>query len=338
MEDLKTKERSENNKKRKIMFFSAILTFIIIVILLIVIFIYYFFNKENNTLYEIPNSYSFSGNILSTTKIYNDIDLVIEEKNNSIYGVTLRNNELVAQKEFNRNIDYSKVNDFNLVLDNFNNDSEKDFIYLFNKDDEGFIYKFYTVTKNGEIKALNIKDITVDSKKASLKLSKVDDEYQYKVPNFYFDGYKVAAEIGEHKLVEKNEDIKKTISRTSKISVEKGVDALPRKVSVLKKVSEYILNVNSYLTEVEDKYCIEVDLDGDNQTEYIIGFFKDGKTYINLFDNSANFIVNIFLQEGKKEISEILEIADVDDDDIMEMIILKEEFLEIHKYNRGFYY
>lgn len=338
MENLKEKERKTENTKRKIMLSSAILSFCIIIIIIAAIIIYQWTNKDKNMAYEIPNSYSFSGNILSTNTVYKGIDLVIEEKDRSITAVTLKNNELLSKKVLNMNIDYGKINDFNVILADYNEDNIKDFIYFLDTAENGHIYKFYTIKENGEISDLDLENIIIDSNKASLKLTKIKDKYEYKIPNFYYDGYKVLAEIGEHLLIgEKNNDVK-AISKNSKISLEKGYKAFPRKVLSLKDTPEYIINVNKYLSEVERKSCIEVDLDGDNQKEYLIGFIKDNKIYYSLFNSSGDFIVNVFSIEGKEEVSEKIEIVDIDNDGVMEIIVVKDGAVEVHRYNRGFYY
>ena len=101
---------------------------------------------------------------------------------------------------------------------------------------------------------------------------------------------------------------------------------------------EYLQNVNNYLLNIENKECIEVDLDGNKQKEYIVRFIKDGNTYLSLFDSPSNLIVNLLNEKGEKGLKNILEIADVDNDGVMELIIIKENSLEIHKYNNGFYY
>jgi len=338
MENLKEKERKTENTKRKIMLSSAILSFCIIIIIIVAVMIYHWINKGKNNHYEVPDSYSFSGNILSTNTVYKGIELVIEEKDNIITAVTLKNNELLFKKVLNDNINYSEINDFNVILTDYNEDNIKDFIYILDNAEDGYVYKFYTIKENGEITDLDLENIIIDSNKASLRLTKNKDKYEYKVPSFYYDGYKILAEIGEHLLIgKKNNDIK-TISKNSKISVEKGYKAFPRKISTLKEIPEHIINANKYLVEVENKYCVEIDLDGDNQKEYLIGFIKDNKTYFSLFNSSADFIVNIFIEEGKEEVNKKAEIADIDNDGIMEIILVKDGSIEVHRYNRGFYY
>ena len=195
--------------------------------------------------YVTPDSYSFSGNILSSLAVYPEVSLVVEERDNTIYGVTLKNHEFLSEKILNSGMDYSEVNDFNIVLSEYNNDNNKDFAYIYDKADEGYIYKFYSIDEAGNIVELNLDNVTVDTKKASLKFTKSGEKYEYIIPNFYYNGYKVSAEIGEHKLTEKSDKVEKTISRDSKISVEGRFDALPRKVYVLKEIPEYVQNVNN---------------------------------------------------------------------------------------------
>jgi len=336
MDDKITKEKNKKIK-RKLMLSAAGLTVVVVIILLIIFVLT--FNKSNlNNGYVVPNSYSFTGNILSTSTPYSDISLIIEEKNNSLYGITLKNNELVAEKMFNTNLDYSDVNDYSIVFNDYDGDSNKDFVYLYNKMENGYVYKFYSVDKMGNIRELNIDNITVDAKKASLNLVKDGEKYEYRVPDFYYDGYKVSAEIGEHELNQKSNVETKTISKNSKISIDGRYDALPRKVSVLEQVPEYVRNVNSYLAESENLQAIMTDLDGNKQAEYIVSYVKDGRMYVSLFDSSANFVVNVMDIDEVKEFSDVIEIADIDNDGVMEIIGIKEKSLEIHRYNNGFYY
>lgn len=336
MEDLKTKENNIKKAKRKIMLISVVLTLIIVLATVIVIFS---LNKSGNNSYTVPNSYKFSGNILSTASVSSEISLVIEEKDNLLYGITLKNNELVSQKVLSNNIDYSEITDFGVVLSEYNNDKNKDFTYIYDKSDNGYIYKFYSIDSTGNIADLEIENATVDSKMASLKFTKSGDKFEYVVPIFYYDGYKVSAEIGEHKLTEKANVSKKTISKTSKIAIEGKYNAIPRKYTVGNEISEYIQNVNTYLIDISKKQCIEVDLDGNNEKEYIISTINDKKTSVALFDSSANLVSNILEIIGEKEISNIIEIADIDNDGIMEIIAVKDsDTVEVHKYNNGFYY
>jgi len=335
MSELKTKEKSEGKVKRKLMLISGILTIIFIVIAVIGVVLFGEDNSKNN--YITPNSYSFLGNVLTTVDVYKDISLAIEEKDNSIYAVTLRNHELVNNKVICSNIDYSDINDFSVVLGEYNLDNNKDFSYISGKNDTGYIYKFYTIDKVGNINELAIDNITLDTKKASVRLIKNGDKYEYNAPIFYYDGYKVSAEVGAHKLDEKT-TVKKTISRTSKISIDGRYKAIPRKYKIVDEIPESLSNANSYLNEVSAQQCIEVDLEGDGLTEYIVKFVREGKTYINLFDNSYNFVINLVIRDGDKKLNEVIEIVDVDNDGVMEVIVIKDSSLEVHKYNRGFYY
>jgi len=338
METMKEKEINDKKAKRKLMLTSALITLIMIIIIVVVLGIIFYKASNRNSGYVVPNSYSFSGNILTTVTLYSDISLVVEERDNSIYAVTLKNNELIMEKQLVNNIDYNVINDFGIEISEYNNNNFKDFIYLYDKAEAGNLYKFYEVDKDGNIKNLDIEDISINSNKASLKLTKSDNKYEYKAPSFYYDNYKIPAEVGVYKLKEKSNFSGKTISKSSKIAIDGRFDAIPRKVNILKEIPEYVLNVNSYLLELENKQGIEVDLDGDKQKEYIISFVRDKKTNISLFDSSANFIANLFTADGEHEISDIVEIADIDNNGVMDIIVAKNKLLEVHKYNSGFYY
>lgn len=335
MEELKTKERNNKKVKRKLMLVSAIMTVFAVLIIFIIISIMFWGKDDLDNDYIVPDSYVFSGNILSTNLVYSNISLVVEERDNVIYGVTLKNNELISEKILTDKIDYSKINDFSVVFKDYNNDGEKDFSYLFDEATNGYIYKFYSIDINGKIVELDIENVVVDSKKVSLKFG---PGYKYEAPFFYYDGYKIPAEIGVHKLSEKSEADKKTISKASNIAIEDNYNALPRKVSILKEIPEYVQNANNYLLDADKKQGLEVDLDDDKQEEYIISFVKDNKTYVSLFDSSANFIETLLTVNGEKDISEMMEVADVDNDGIMEIVVIKNDSLEVHKFYNGFYY
>jgi len=335
METMKTKEENRKKSKRKLMLIALVCSLIFIVLLILAVII--FGKARTQTNYTSPNSYSFLGNILATTSIYNDILLVIEEKDNSINAVTLKNNELVSQKMLCSNLDYNEITDYTVVLEDYDSNKNKDFLYISEKVENGYAYKFYTIDRNGDIKDLGLESIVLDTKKASVKVIKNGNKYEYNAPIFFYDGYKVLAEIGEHKLTEKSA-VKNTISKNSKVTIDGRYKAIPRKYSVSNDIPEYVQNVNNYLLDIAKKQLIEVDLDGEGQKEYIICFSKNGKTYVSLFDNSANFIANLLEVNGEKMINEILEVADIDNDNIMELICVKEESIEVHKYNSGFYY
>lgn len=338
MEELKEKEVNRKMAKRKMAMISILMTVVIVLIVISILAIILSFRSTTDGNYIVPNSYSFSGNILSTTSIYSDITLVVEEKENAVYGVTLRNNELVSQIVLNENLDFSEIKDFGIILGDYNNDGDKDFAYIKNKVDNGYLYNIYSIDKSGNFVNDFTDTITASSNRVSVKLNKNSGVYVYTEPYFYYDNYKVLAEIGEHELKNRSDVSKKTISKDSKISVDEKYKVIPRKAVYTKGIPEYVDNVNKYLLNMGNKQCIEVDLDGDERDEYIISYVAEGKTQVALLDSSANLVANIFSVEGDKGIQDIVEVADIDNDGIMEIVCVKGKSLEIHKYDSGFYY
>jgi len=338
MEDMKTKEENQKKAKRKLRLVSGVLICTGIIIVLTILGFVFSPNSGQNNTYSVPDSYGFTGNVLSTCSVYRDISLVIEDRDNRLYGVTLKNNELISQKAFTNDMNYGEINDFGVVLAEYDNDNTKDFIYVHDKSENGYIYKFYSVRNDGTIIESAVPDFEGISKRASLKLTKSGNEYKYIIPDFYYDGYKISSEIGEHELTERSDPNLKPVSKTGKIAVNGKYNALPRKISLLKEIPEYMLNVNGYLLDAKKISCVETDLDGDKQKEYIIWFVKDDKTYVSLFDSSYNFVVNLFSGDGEKAADEVFEIADVDNDGVMEIIVIRDKILEVHRYNNGFFY
>lgn len=337
MEHLKAREIKAKKAKFKLALISVTMTIVFLLLVIIILGVIFSNNKPNN--YIVPNSYSFSGNILNVTQLNSDITLVIEKKDSTICAITLRNNELISQKALSENLDDSEIKDFSVALDEYdNNKKSKEFVYVNLKDENEYIYNFYSVDNIGNITDMDIEPIKLDAKNASVKLEKVNDKYQYYKPIFYYDGYKVVAEVGEYELNEKWQQEKKTITKKSKISIDGRYNATPRKVQVLDEIPQYFLNVNDYLLEGENRECIEVDLDGDKQKEYIISFAKDNKTNVALFDSSANDISNLLRKEGIISLSESVEIADIDNDGVMEIVVINENIIEVHRYNNGFFY
>ena len=83
---------------------------------------------------------------------------------------------------------------------------------------------------------------------------------------------------------------------------------------------------------------METDLDGNGLNEYIVLFFDGGVTHIILLDNSANTVASLLAFDGKYEIGDKVDVADIDDDGIMEIIQEKDNTVVVHKYNNGFFY
>ena len=51
-----------------------------------------------------------------------------------------------------------------------------------------------------------------------------------------------------------------------------------------------------------------------------------------------NYLVTIFTGDSNKSISKNIELADIDKDGVMEIILVLDGEIEVHKYNNGFYY
>lgn len=337
MAEMKTKEIERKNAKRKMILLSTLLTILFFIIVSVAITLL-LRNHDSPIEYTLPNSYSFEGEILSSNLIQSDLYLVIEEENNILYGIILKNNELISKTVLSENLDRTYIEDYGVVLYDYNNDGNKDFSYIAKREGNEFLYNIYSINEVGEILRIIPDEIRANTNKVSVRVSKTDSGYRYQKTFFYYDGYKVEANIGKHKLEIKSDINKKTISKSSKISIDGTYKALPRKVETQKEFPEYLQNVNNYLTDISEKECIKSDLDGNGDEEYIIAFYMDGNTYVKLLDNSANLVANLMTVEGNREIGNIVEIADVDEDSILEIICVDGSVLEIHKYNNGFYY
>lgn len=324
-------QKKDYKSKKKIWLKSLIFTVIIVLIILCSILV------GNSSRNKSHNSYIVSGEVLTACEIYPNIWLQIEDKEEGVIGVILNDSEYVSQILLSEKR-FSDISDFSVKLSEYNGDNNKDFVYVNSKKEEGYDYKFYSIDKKGIISELGIEPVCLDINKASVKMTKTDAGYEYIEPIFYYDDYKVIAEIGEYKLNEKVNVSKKKISKDSKLSVVGNYNPIPRKIVTLKNFPEYMENANDYMKEIENKQCIECDLDGDGKKEYIVLLSEDNNVEIGLFDSSFNFLVNLFEGKDKKNINDILEIADVDNDKIMEIIIIDGENIKVHKYNNGFFY
>lgn len=326
------KENTYKKAKQKISFISLIIT---ISIILIFILLLSFTPKNSRDSNE--NAYVVLGEILSVNEVYPNILLQIENREDGVYGVVLKNNELISKIRLT-SINVNEFNDYSVKIESYNEDRNKDFIYVSSKINNGYKYDFYTIDRLGKITKLDKTIEIEDVKKVSVKLTKVNDQYIYKMPVFYYNNYEVSSEVGEYKLSKLSNKNMDTISKKSKIAIAGKYNALPREVKLLKEFPEYIKNVNPYMKDIENKKCIEVDLDNNNQSEYIIYLKKGNEINVGLFDASANFLVSLFSGESAKDINEIVEVADVDDDKIMEIIVINKDKIEVHKYDNGFYY
>ncbi len=317
--------------KGKVQRISLIVT--IVIALVVSLAIIKLFMKGDN-IKKNQDVYNVTGNLLSLATIDKNYSLIMEEDSNFIYGVTLKNNELVSKTELCPFSEADGIVDFNVVVN-----KDREFSYVSKKSDKGYFYKVYEINSDGKIEHKSDFEFEAESNRASLKIKKNGDKYEYVKMYFLYNGNSVISEVGSHKIGSESGNFSgKPIYKGSRISILEKYNAVPRKVKLLKEIPEYIENVNYYLKDSELKQVLETDLDGDGLDEYIVLFFDDGVTHIILLDNSSNPVTSLLSFDGKHEIRDKVEIADIDNDGIMEIIQEKDNVVDVHKYNNGFFY
>lgn len=334
------KKNKPNNKFGRIIFISFIITICVLFLFGGLIYIYGDNPTKRVDTIDISEIYHISGNILNTQNIFKDINLVIEEisYDKTITAVTLKNNKKISRIELCKDIDISNIKDFKVIIDDYDNDGTKDFSYISSKNDDGYTYKLYSISKSGEISVNNDLEISANSNKASIKLYRSENGYKYKELSFYYNGYLFPAQVGVYKFNEKSNDTLITISPESKIAVTGEFDALPRKYVIENSIPEYVTNINDYLIEADNKQFTEIDLDNDGRKEIIVSFSLENSDNIVMLDDSANHMVTLLSGKNGENIKNNIEFADVDDDGVMEIIVVNKDRIELHKYSGGFYF
>lgn len=318
-------------EKGKIQRISLIVTTAIA--LMIVLAIISLFMKGDN-IKKNRDVYNITGNLLSLATIDKNYSLTMEEDGSFIYGITLKNNELVSKIELCQFSEADGIQDFTVVVN-----KDREFSYVSKKSDKGYFYKIYEIDNDGKIEQKSSFEFEAESKKASLKVKKKGDKYECVNMYFLYNGNSVISEVGSHEIENNSGSLSgKPIYKGSRISILEKYNAVPRKVKLLKEIPEYIENVNYYLKDSEFKQALETDLDGNGLNEYIVLFFDGGVTHIILLDNSANTVASLLAFDGKYEIGDKVDVADIDDDGIMEIIQEKDNTVVVHKYNNGFFY
>lgn len=334
------KKNKPNNKFGRIIFISFIITICVLFILGILIYIYGDTSTKRANTIDISQIYHISGNILNTQNISKDINLVIEETSNdkTINAVTLKNNKKISKVELCKDIDKSNIKDFKVIIDDYDNDGKKDFTYISSKNDDEYIYKLYSINKSGEISVNDGIEVRANSNKASIKLYKTKNGYEYKELSFYYNGYLFPAQVGTYKFNEKSSKTLTTISPESKIAITGEFDALPRKYVIQNSLPEHVTNINDYLIQADNKQFTEIDLDNDGRKEIIVSFSIENSDNIIMLDDSANYMVTLLSGKNGENIKKNIEFADIDDDGVMEIIVINSDGIEVHKYSGGFYF
>jgi len=331
------------DKIRKIMLKALLITGGVFLVLGIIVYTFGIDNNGKGSNVDFSEYYNFSGNILSIEEIYKGINLVSEEikdayGKSSVYALTLKNNKLLSKVILNTSVDLSNIKNYSIDVYDYKDDGIKDFTYINQKTDNGYQYKLYSVDKTGQITCVEDVMVTLNDDRASVKIDKTEDGYKVRELSFYYDGYIIPAKVGKYKLEEKVETNLETISKNSKIAIKEKYNALPRKYEVLNTYPERLINANTYLGSSIKNECIHVDLDGDGEKEYIVYCVINNISNIGLFDSLENYLVTIFTGDSNKSISKNIELADIDKDGVMEIILVLDGEIEVHKYNNGFYY
>ena len=339
---MENKINNPKHKIRSIMLKSLLITLCIFVILGSIVYIFGTDNGGNGNI-NFSEYYNFSGNILSTQEIYKGINLISEEikdenAKSSIYALTLKNNKLLSKVILNTSVNLSDINNYSIDIYDYNDDGIKDFTYVNQKTEAGYQYNFYSVDKTGKITCIEDISFTLDDDRASLKIYKTDSGYKVQELSFYYDGYIIPAKVGKYKLDKKTELKLEAISKNSKIAIKEKYNALPRKYKILDTYPERLVNSNTYLKDSTKNECIQVDLDGNGKSEYIVAYVINDVCSIGLFDSLENHLVTLFNGTNDKSISKNIELADLDKDGVMEIILVLDGEIEIHKYSNGFYY
>lgn len=340
---MENKIDNPKHKIRSIMLKSLLGTIGVLVFLGIIVYILGTEDNGKGTNINLSEYYNFSGNILSTQEIYKGINLISEEIKNengksSVYALTLKNNKLLSKVVLNTEVDLSNIKNYSIDIYDYKEDGIKDFTYVNQKTDDGYQYRLYSVDKLGQITCIEDVIATLDDDRASVKIDKTENGYKVRELSFYYDGYIIPAKVGKYKLEKKSDIVPETISKNSKIAIKEKYNAIPRKYEILTTYPERLINANTYLQNSNKNECIEVDLDGNGEKEYLVFCVINNVSSIGLFDSSENYLVTIFTGEQDRSISKNIELADIDKDGVMEIILVLDGEIEVHKYNNGFYY
>jgi len=340
---MENKINNQKHKMKSIMRKSLAVTFGVLIILGIIMYVFGSDNSGQMPNIDLSEYYNFSGSILSTEEIYKGINLVSEEIKNedgksSIYALTLKNNKLISKVILNTSLDLNDIKNYNIDIYDYKEDGIKDFTYVNQKTDNGYQYKFYSVDKEGKITCIEDIVFDLEDDRASVRIEKTENGYKVLELSFFYDGYIIPAKVGKHKLEEKITGNLETISKNSKIAIKGKYNAFPRKYEILTTYPERLINTNTYLENSLKNECIEVDLDGNGEKEYVVSSVIDNVSNIMLFDSSENYLVTLLTGDENKNISKNIELADIDKDGVMEIIVVLDGEIEVHKYNNGFYY
>lgn len=302
-------------------------------------------NSGNNGVIDnVSNVYRFSGDILFSQNI-GDYTFVVEflEKNNDIGEIMidfLYRNMLVSQKTVAENIDISNCNDYGIYFEDYNKDGMLDFSYITSRDGEKSYYKIYTLTSKGEIILLNEDTYEVTGKKFSVAFE--NDTGKYSTSNLYYDGYKIGNDIGTYELKgEVNNEYRK-INSDSKLSFTDNRIIESVKTEKIDELGNMFFEKHSLLKNYSECEAMSVDLDNDEKYEKLICFSDEVKgTRIILFDNEDEVIANLVnVKSEKYSLNNVIELADLDNDGIIEIItkLPSNDEVSISKYNLGYYF
>lgn len=334
-------------KWKKVLILAIVTIFASLMIFGIIISILFGDNTNsgnNGVIDNVSNVYRFSGDILFSQNIedYTFVVEFIEEnaKKGDIMVDFLYRNMLVSQKTVAENIDISDCNDYGIYFEDYNKDGMLDFSYINSRDGENSYYKIYTLTSKGEIILLNEGAYEVTGKKFSVAFD--NDTGKYSTSVLYYDGYKIGTDAGTYELKGEANNEYRQINSNSKLSFADNRIIESVKNEKIDELSDIFFGKHSLLKSYSEYEAISVDLDNDEKFEKIICFSDEVKgTRIIVFDSEDEVIANLINVKGKKySLNSVIELADLDNDEIIEIItkLPNEDEVSISKYNLGYYF
>lgn len=302
--------------------------------------------KNNKIIDNVSNVYRFSGELLFSRDIENYTFVVefCDAKDNvgNIFIDFLYRNMLVSQRKVAENIDISNCSDYGIFFNDYNGDGMLDFSYIASKNGEESIYKIYTLTTKGEIVLLTESEYSAKVSKFSPAFKYENGVYVYPETEVFYDGYEIKTDVGEYKLTSKSNDKYNKINSTSKLSFSDNRKVEMPKLEKVENLGESFFERHSLLAKYEEYNAVSVDLDNDGENEKIVCFADKNKgTRIIAFDGMDEVIVTLVdLKDGIYSLEEIVELADLDGDGVLEIITKAplEKEVSVSKYQGGYYF
>ena len=347
--EVKVEKKAPLKKWKKILGITVatlVITLLIIGVILSILFGDELNNRNKNVIDNVSNVYRFSGELLFSKDVDN-YTFVVEfcNANNNVGDIVidfLYRNMLVSQKKVAENIDTSNCNDYGIFFKDYNNDGMLDFSYITSRNGEESNYKIYTLTTKGEIVLLTDEEYSAKTSKFSPAFNCGNGVYSYSDAKVFYDGYEVKNEVGDYKLISRGNDKYQKINAESKLSFSDNRSIDAPKTEKINDLGENFFERHSLLKKYETYTAISVDLDNDQKNEKIVCFSDDNNgTRIIAFDSEDEVITTLVnLKDKKYSLDEIVELADLDGDEVAEIItrVPGNSEINICKYQWGYFF